>query len=62
MKTFLKIAVFVGFLLCFAIAVEVGLDREAKRQKVVQKHNCEMFGDAINKFAGKEICPPTPKG
>lgn len=62
----LKITTYtVTFLLFFAIfvmVVNVALEKEADRMDAVRDYNCAHYGAAINKHAGKEICPPTPQG
>lgn len=51
-----------AFIIGLAYLMPVVFEREAKRQDAVQEHNCKFYGAAINKHAGKEVCPPTPNG
>ena len=46
----------------FAWVALIGIDKELDRQDAVRAYNCAHHGAAINKHAGKEICPPTVGG
>lgn len=51
-----------GAVLVMGLCVINGLNKEAKRKDVVRQYNCAHYGQAINKHAGSEVCPPTPQG
>ena len=53
---------FMAVIIGLAFLMPVVYEREVKRQDAVQEHNCKFYGAAINKHAGKEVCPPTPNG
>lgn len=42
--------------------VETVVERETTRQEAVAEYNCDMYREAINKHAGREVCAPTPNG
>lgn len=46
----------------FWYIVPLAIDREIARQDAVREYNCKHYGEAINKQAGSEVCPPTPNG
>jgi len=43
-------------------ALLTGLNKEADRMDSVRDSNCALYGAAINKHAGSEVCSPTPQG
>lgn len=47
---------------CFIWAAGVGLERESARMDAERLRNCELYGQAINKLYGAELCAPTPHG
>lgn len=51
-----------AIVVCMICATLTGIDKEIHRQDTLQVHNCALYGHAINKLAGEEICPPTPQG
>lgn len=62
MKIFINTLIFVGVAVVMTAALMAGLDKEAARQDAVRDYNCKHYAYAINKHAGKEVCPPTPQG
>lgn len=47
---------------CLVLVANEAMSRESHRQEVVQEHNCKYYGPAINKMAGRDVCPPTVNG
>jgi len=38
------------------VGLFIGLEREAERKAAMAERNCQLYGDAINKTYGKEVC------
>jgi len=62
MNGYLVLAGIVSCSLGAYLISHVVVPREAHRQEVVREWNCAHYGEAINKLAGSEVCPPTPHG
>lgn len=51
-----------GVFAIFYSVIPVALEREARRQEIVQQHQCAQYGDAIAKWAAeKQIANPCDK-
>jgi len=43
-----------GFIVAFAHILPIAFEREERRQQIVQQHNCEHYGAAIEKWAAEK--------
>jgi hypothetical protein len=53
------------FIICIGglvACLDIGMKREEQRQIEVNKYNCIHFSEAMNKWAGYEICPIVKAG
>lgn len=62
LKTIGSIIGVVLLMAAFVLVIKTSVEREGQRQDAVRVYNCKHYGKAINDYAGKEVCPPTPHG
>lgn len=60
---FLGTVIFVVLMIAASVFIlKTAFAREYARQEAVGVYNCRHYGTAINRYAGEEVCAPTPQG
>jgi len=51
MNHIITLASLATFIICAVFILPIALDRELRRQEIVQQYHCEQYGESIAKWA-----------